>query len=398
MSDMVIAPAVGPFFVNPLLFRLLQHVLKTLRHGRLVCRLPGGAHLEQCGTMPGPNAELEVHRPGKVLGLLLQGAAGLHEGYIAGVWSSPDLPALLTLLTLNFTTTPPSAPFAAPRRAMDRLRHAANVNTRRGARRNILAHYDLGNSFYAAWLDASMLYSAAFYQSQEDTLETAQTRKLDLITEWLDVPKGAHVLEIGCGWGALARRLGVEGARVTGLTLSPAQLDHARRFENENVSFALRDYRDETGQYDRIVSVEMLEAVGEAYWPTYFRTLRACLKPGGRAVLQIITIAAERYDDYRRTPDFIQRHIFPGGMLPPKATILAHARRAALEPGRIIHFGDSYARTLADWRKRFLAAGPRLAAMGFDERFQRMWEYYLAYCEAGFSAGFIDVGLYELKG
>lgn len=398
MSDRLRIRAAGPAIANPLLAALLRRMLGRLRHGRLVCRLPGGVCLEQQGPLPGPDAVLDVHQPRRTLTLLMHGAAGLHEGYIAGVWSSPNLPALLTLLALNFTPAPPSAPLAGPRRVIARWRHAANANSRSGSRRNILAHYDLGNAFYAAWLDASMLYSSALYAAPEDTLETAQARKLDLVTDWLDVRGGANVLDIGCGWGALARRLGAEGGRVTGITLSPAQLDHARRFADGTISFALRDYRDETGLYDRIVSIEMLEAVGEAYWPTYFSTLRARLKPGGRAVLQIITIAAEQYGDYRRTPDFIQRHIFPGGMLPTKAAIFAQARRAGLEPGRVRHFGASYARTLADWRARFLAAGPHLTAMGFDARFRRLWEYYLAYCEAGFSAGCIDVGLYELRG
>jgi len=399
MSDIAqsLAPA-APAPTHRLAAAVLRHALKALRHGRLVCVLPDGTALEQRGALPGPDAVLEMHDSRLPLALLLEGGNGLDESYIAGAWSSPDLPALLTLLALNFADAPPSTPLAAPLRLLSRLRHATNANTRAGSRRNIVAHYDLGNAFYAAWLDASMLYSSALYAAPEDTLETAQAHKLDLITRWLDVPAGGSVLEIGCGWGALARHLGALGARVTGLTLSPAQLAHAQGLAGENTTFALRDYRDETGVYDRIVSIEMLEAVGEAYWPTYFRTLRARLKLGGRAVLQVITIAAEQYDGYRRTPDFIQRHIFPGGMLPAKATIAAQARAAGLEPGRVHHFGASYARTLADWRERFQAAGPRLTTQGFDQRFRRLWDYYLSYCEAGFATGCIDVGLYELKG
>ena len=399
MSDIVHGLALtAPAQTNLLATAVLRHALKGLRHGRLVCILPGGKRLEQRGTLPGPEAVLELHDSRLALALLLQGSRGLDESYITGAWSSPDLPALLTLLALNFAATQPPGLLAAPLRLLARLRHAANANTRAGSRRNIMAHYDLGNDFYAAWLDASMLYSSALYATPEDTLETAQARKLNLITDWLDVPAGGSVLEIGCGWGALAARLGAMGAQVTGLTLSPAQLAHARAVAGENVTLALRDYRDETGLYDRIVSVEMLEAVGEGYWPAYFQTLRARLKPGGRAVLQVITIAAEQYNGYRSTPDFIQRHIFPGGMLPAKAEIHALASRAGLAPGRVLHFGNSYARTLADWRARFLTAWPRLAPLGFDARFRRLWDYYLAYCEAGFNTGCIDMGLYELNG
>ncbi len=399
MSDIVHSLALAtPGGSRPLATAVLRRALRQLRYGRLVFALPGGERLEQRGPHPGPDAVMEIHDSRLALALLLRGSDGLDESYIAGAWSSPDLPALLTLLAVNFAATPAPGLLAAPLRLLARLHHAANANTRAGARRNIMAHYDLGNEFYAAWLDSSMLYSSALYTAPDDTLEAAQAHKLARITRWLDVPEGGSVLEIGCGWGALAARLGGMGAHVTGLTLSPAQLAHAQTVAGDNVTLALRDYRDESGTYDRIVSVEMLEAVGEAYWPGYFETLRARLKPGGRAVLQVITIAAEQYDGYRRAPDFIQRHIFPGGMLPTKAVITSLARRAGLEPGRVFHFGSSYARTLADWRMRFVAAWPRLTALGFDARFRRLWDYYLAYCEAGFAAGYIDVGLYELRG
>ncbi len=386
--------AASPSLARP----VLDAVLPELHYGRLVCVLPGGQRIERRGRLPGPLGVLEVHDARLPLALLLQGADGLDESYLAGAWSSPNLTALLTLLGQNFASQTPSTLLALPSRLLNRFRHAANTNTRSGARRNIMAHYDLGNQFYAAWLDETMLYSSALYASEADTLEAAQARRLALIAEWLDAPKDASVLEIGCGWGALARYLGEAGALVTGLTISPAQLSHARRIAGGNITLALRDYRDETGVYDRIVSIEMMEAVGEAYWPTYFDALRARLKPGGKVVLQVITIDAGRYAAYRRAPDFIQRHIFPGGMLPTKAEIALQARRAGLTPARVLHFGASYARTLAEWRTRFLAAWPRLAEMGFDARFKRLWTYYLAYCEAGFTTGAIDVGLYELKG
>ena len=388
---------------NGLAVFVLRRLLNKLNHGRLVCLLPDGSRLEGQGHLPGPDAVLHLHNTRLLRAALLHGETGFYESYIAGAWSSPDLTALLTLAVLNNTDAAPAGLFALPGRLLDRLRHATRANTRGGARRNIMAHYDLGNDFYAAWLDPTMLYSSGLYIGADDTLEAAQARKLALIAEWLDAPRGGAVLEIGCGWGALARHLGAAGALVTGLTISPAQLAHAQNMLAEaglgtQVQLALRDYRDEAGSYDRIVSVEMLEAVGEAYWPVYFWAVRERLKPGGRAVLQVITMDESRYAAYRRTPDFIQRHIFPGGMLPTKTAIAEQARAAGLAPGRVQHFGASYARTLADWRTRFLAAWPRIEAMGFDARFRRLWTYYLSYCEAGFASGRVDVGLYELKG
>lgn len=379
---------------------LLRRMVARLRYGRLTCVTPDGRVIERRAPLPGPEARLVLHRWRALRSLILGGDDGFAESFLRGDWSSPDLTAFLTLAAQNFDgrfRTP------WPLRALHRLRHGLNANSRRGAKRNIMAHYDLGNDFYAAWLDRSMLYSSALYEHPHEALDQAQERKLALVTDWLGAEPGDRVLEIGCGWGALARRLGHLGAHVTALTLSPAQRSFAQDAVAEaelqvEVSVHLRDYRDEGGQYDRIVSIEMMEAVGEAYWPVYFRALRDCLRPGGRAVLQVITIEAARFGTYRTTPDFIQQHIFPGGMLPAKAHIDREARRANLRPVRSRHFGESYALTLAAWRARFLAAWPDLQALGFDERFRRLWLYYLGYCEAGFRTGAIDVGLYELQG
>ena len=379
---------------------LLGRILSRLRYGRLLCTTPEGESLEQRGPLPGPEARLVLHRWRAVRALLLGGDEGFADGFLRGDWSSPDLASFLTLAAQNFSNAhkPP-----LPLRLLHRLRHALNSNSRAGSRRNIMAHYDLGNDFYAAWLDPQMLYSSALYRHPGESLDAAQLHKLGLIADWLDIHPNSTVLEIGCGWGALAKLLGSAGARVTGLTLSPAQLAHARTCIaaaglEGRVALALRDYRDETGHYDRIVSVEMLEAVGEAYWPVYFQSLRERLKQGGKAVLQVITIDAARFSGYRANPDFIQRRVFPGGMLPAKGHIATHAQAVGLRPGRVKSFGDSYALTLAAWRTRFLAAWPALAQMGFDERFKRLWLYYLCYCEAGFRAGIIDVGLYEFLG
>ncbi|MGE0419711.1 MAG: class I SAM-dependent methyltransferase, partial [Acetobacteraceae bacterium] len=233
-------------------------------------------------------------------------------------------------------------------------------------------------------------------------LEDAQTAKQDRAIALLELTAEHDVLEIGCGWGGLAERIvDRTGCHVTGLTLSQAQLAYAtERLSQAGLSgraaFALRDYRDQDGVFDRIVSIEMLEAVGEAYWPAYFATLRDRLRPGGIAVLQAITIAEDRFEAYRRCPDFIQHYIFPGGMLPTRTLMAQHARIAGLTLRSVETFGDSYARTLAVWRQKFHAGWPAIAAQGFDSRFRRMWDYYLAYCEGGFRAGAIDVGLFAL--
>jgi cyclopropane-fatty-acyl-phospholipid synthase len=379
---------------------LLRGLLAGLRYGRLICTTPEGERMDLRGKLPGPTANLVLHDWRALRALLLGGEEGFADSFLRGDLSSPDLVEFMLLAARNFGDAH-ETPW--PLRLMHRFRHALNGNSRAGSKRNIQAHYDLGNEFYGAWLDARMLYSAAIYDHPQESLEAAQLRKLATIAEWLDAGPGSDVLEIGCGWGALALMLGHEGARVTGLTLSPAQLAYARgRVEAEalqgRVRLALRDYRDESGSYDRIVSVEMLEAVGENYWPVYFRTLREKLRPGGKAVLQVITLDAARFGGYRRRPDFIQRHIFPGGMLPARGHIALQARAAGLVPGRVMHFGESYDLTLSAWYERFNAAWPKLIRLGFDERFRRLWNYYFCYCMAGFRSRAIDVGLYELLG
>ncbi len=284
-----------------------------------------------------------------------------------------------------------------------RLRHLMRGNTRRGSRRNIMAHYDLGNDFYALWLDPAMQYSSAIWSADTADLEAAQAAKLDRIVDWLALRGGERVLEVGCGWGALATRLAEEkGAQVTALTLSPAQLDYARARaasseSGARIDFRLQDYRDVEGRFDRIVSIEMIEAVGEARWPLYFRKLAESLASSGRIVLQAISLDESLADGYRRNPDFIQTHIFPGGCLPTKSALEAQIERAGLRLARRETFGASYARTLAEWRRRFHARWPEAERLGFDARFRRLWDYYLAYCEAGFAEGTIDVGLMAIE-
>ncbi len=279
------------------------------------------------------------------------------------------------------------------------MTHRGNRNTHDGSRRNIAFHYDLGNAFYERWLDRGMQYSSAIRVGDDD-LEAAQAHKLDRIGTLLDVAGGESVLEIGCGWGAVSERLAAMHCAVTAVTLSAEQLAYARdRLESAGLEADLRleDYRDVTGRFDRIVSIEMIEAVGEEYWPAYFETLRERLVPGGHAVIQAILISEDRFEDYRRNPDFIQTHIFPGGMLLTRTAMREQAEAAGLSLRHEELHGKSYAWTLAEWRSRFHAAWGEIEPMGFDARFRRMWDYYLAYCEGGFRAGMIDVGLYVLE-
>ena len=287
-------------------------------------------------------------------------------------------------------------------RLAQRLLMLMRRNSKSGSRRNIMAHYDLGNAFYAAWLDPEMIYSSALYEESDD-LEAAQRRKFRRIADMLGLDGGQSVLEIGCGWGGLAAHLvGAGAGSVRGITLSPAQLavgqDLVRtRGLDGRVSLELCDYRDVEGHYDRIVSIEMFEAVGESYWRGYFDKLRQALKPGGRAVVQVITIADDRFEHYRAHPDMIQTMVFPGGMLPSKAIFAKVAAEAGFAMRDSLDFGLSYAKTLADWRQRFEAAWPRISDLGYSAAFRRLWSYYLAYCEAGFRTGRIDVSLYALE-
>ena len=388
--------------VPPWWQRSLTRLLQGVRCGSLCLMLPGGQALRAQGALPGPTATLVLTRWRALLRLATQGDLGLAEAYRDGDWSSPDLAALLEFGARNEPHWGGALAGRGPARWIARQLHRRRANTRRGSRRNIAFHYDLGNDFYAEWLDTSMLYSSALFERGDETLEQAQALRLERIVQLVAAPPGGSVLEIGCGWGALAVALArSRAARVTGITLSQQQLAHARERAarhgvQHDVELRLQDYRDLTGRYDRIVSIEMIEAVGEDYWPDYFATLRRCLAPGGHVVLQAITIADEHFAGYRRGADFIQRHVFPGGMLPAPAVLRAQAERAGFTLREQLLFGPSYAATLAEWRRRFLAAWPRIERQGFDADFRRLWEYYLCYCEAGFRTGRVDVGLYTL--
>lgn len=380
--------------------RLVLDMASGLRGGTVMFCLPDGDVVE-CGQ-GAPSLNCVIHDENVFERVLAHGDIGFAEGYMAGEWESDSLGDLLTLLASNRDTLARALHGSMWRLIGHRLRHLLRSNTRKGSRRNIEAHYDLGNAFYCAWLDPTMSYSSARFSSPEQSLQDAQLNKYRTLLQAMDVQPGQHLLEIGCGWGGLAEVATTEfGCRVTGLTLSPSQLAWARERAarggfDDRAEFHLRDYRDERGQYDHIVSIEMIEAVGERFWPTYFSQLQACLKPGGRVGIQAITIAEELFASYRRGTDFIQRYIFPGGMLPSPAVMRRQADRSGLRIVDQQAFGAAYARTLVCWRDAFEAQLAEVRTQGFDERFIRMWRFYLSYCEAGFRAGSTDVYHYVL--
>lgn len=375
--------------------------LRQVRGGSVRITTPAGEHFF-CGDGEGPATDLKVNDWRFARRVLTNGDIGFAEGLMAGEWESEDVAALLTQLADNverFTRLLEGSLFG---KAMNWMRHLTRANSRTGARRNILAHYDLGNRFYEAWLDRSMTYSSARFGAHVRDLESAQQAKFRALAEHLDLKPGEHVLEIGCGWGGFAEFAAREcGVRVTGITISDEQLAYAReRMKKaglaDRVEIRRQDYRDVKGQFDKVASIEMFEAVGEEYWPAYFRKIAEVLKPGGRAGLQIITIQDRLFEDYRRRTDFIQRYVFPGGMLVSIERLKQETATAGLAWRKAEAFGQSYAETLAEWTRRFRAKWQDIRAMGFDERFKQLWLFYLGYCEAGFRTGRTDVVQLEL--
>ena len=381
----------------PRMVRLALGFASRLRRGTLDVTMPDGRVLRLGGFEPGPAAKMTLYNHGFASRLINGGDIGIAEAYLNGDWDTPDLTQFLYLFCVNYELIQAMLGDKPLMRLIQLLRHWFNRNTKRQARRNIYAHYDLGNAFYSAWLDPTMTYSSALFEDDMADLTAAQTNKYRKLAEAIDLQPGQQLLEIGCGWGGFAEYVAKTfGAKVVGLTISKQQRDFAqRRIQQaglaERVEIKLQDYRDERARYDRIASIEMIEAVGEKFWPKYFSQLRDRLLPGGLAGIQAITIQDSMFPQYRREVDFIQRYIFPGGMLPSPQILKTLGERFDLPVIREHIFGEDYAKTLATWRNNFRAAWPNLKLLGFDERFRRLWEYYLAYCEAGFLSGNIDV-------
>ena len=376
---------------------LAHGIAENLQCGELKVNAPDGSARIFKGDHDGPNAEITINRIRAIRRFATGGGLGFAEAYLDGDWDSPDLARLLHLLAINEEAHSEYYDRKGWMRWMARLQHLFRPNSKKGSRRNILAHYDLGNDFYQRWLDPSMTYSSARFEPDHLTLEQAQRNKYASLARNLALEPDHHVLEIGCGWGGFAEfAAGEVGAKVTAITISDEQ--HAFAAEriqaaglNEKVEVRLQDYRDVDKHFDRIASIEMFEAVGERYWPIYFDKLANALKPGGLAGLQVITIADRYFETYRRGVDFIQRHVFPGGMLPSPSALDEQLKHAGLEKRAEVTFGLDYAKTLASWNERFQAAWPEILHLGFDQRFKRLWEYYLASCEAGFRTGWTDV-------
>ncbi|HET6157470.1 MAG TPA: cyclopropane-fatty-acyl-phospholipid synthase family protein [Dongiaceae bacterium] len=394
------APSSRP--ISGFWLRTLSGAVRHLAVGQLTLIGPDGGSEMFAASKPGPHATLEIKRPRAVWRLFTGGDVGFAESYLAGDWDSPDLAALIELAARNEAAMTEAIRGFGVVRAWHRLRHLLRPNSRTGSRRNIADHYDLGNDFYRLWLDPTMTYSSAIFAEPQQQLSDGQIAKYRRLAESLDLKRGHRVLEIGCGWGGFAEFTAANyGCHVTGITLSQkqqrfAEARVAQAGLKDQVRIALTDYRDVTGPFDRIASIEMFEAVGEAHWQTFFHKVRDLLAPGGLAALQVILIEEDRFDLYRRSADFIQRYVFPGGMLPSPRAFARAAEAARLKIDETFHFGLDYARTLSLWQREFQQAWPRVAHLGFDARFKRLWEYYLAYCEGGFRAGSIDVAQFRI--
>ena len=400
MSDLIILTPDNVEASLPDVPKLVQfafHFVSKLRRGTLDITLPDGRTVRCGGLEPGPTAQMTIYSYGFAWRLARGGDIGIAEAYLRREWDTPNLTQFLYIFCLNHDLIQTMLGGKPVARFVQSLRHWFNRNTKRQARRNIYAHYDIGNSFYSAWLDPSMTYSSALFEDGTNDLTAAQHNKYRRLAEAINLQPGQRVLEIGCGWGGFAEYVAKNyNAKVVGLTISTEQRDFAqKRMQaaglSDKVEIRFQDYRDERGQYNRIASIEMIEAVGEEFWPQYFSQLRDRLAPGGLAGIQAITIQDKFFNAYRREVDFIQRYVFPGGMLPSPQVLKSLGEKFGVPVIRERIFGEDYAKTLATWRDNFRAAWPNLMPLGFDERFRRLWEYYLAYCEAGFLSGNIDV-------
>ena len=387
--------------------RTALKMLLRLKHGTLTLQLPDGS-LRRFGSGNAPLATLQLHNWNPCRAALRSGDIGFAESYIAGDWTTPNLTDLLALLIVNRKEVEDAIYGSWLGRLAYRVKHLLNRNTRANSQKNIHAHYDLGNAFYALWLDATMNYSSAIFASPDTTMHEGQQAKVRRALTMAQVRPGDRVLEIGCGWGALAEMAATEfDASLVGVTLSTEQLDWAnqrmaRLGAAGKADLRLQDYRDigkttPDKPFDAICSIEMVEAVGREYWPEYFRTVARLLKPGGHACIQSIVIADHLFDRYVGSTDFIQQYIFPGGCLPCPREFRAQAVAAGFDVIDEYSFGQDYARTLRIWRADFLAQEARVLQLGFDERFIRIWDFYLAYCEAAFAQANTSVMQFTLR-
>ena len=382
----------------PRYFAQVFAMADKLRKGRIDFILPDGRHFRAEGSEPGLVAEVHVHNNDLFARLIRDGDLGFSDAYLEGWWSTPDLQAFMDFVHGDNNEVYDGFPGMNLVRWYEQLRFWLQSNSKRQAKKNISYHYDLGNDFYALWLDDTMTYSSALFETGQESTEKAQIAKYKSMVDQMGAQPGDHVLEIGCGWGGFAEyAAGERGLQVTCLTISEEQYKFAvdriaKAGLSDRVTFKLQDYRDEKGIYDGIASIEMFEAVGEKYWPVYFDTVRDRLKPGRSATLQIITIEDHRFEKYRKSVDFIQKYVFPGGMLPSPSALKSEIERAGLNVLQSIEFGESYSQTLRRWHETFNDRWDEIKTLrGFDDRFRRMWNFYLTSCAAGFHAGSIDV-------
>ncbi len=376
----------------------LTKIVEHLEYGSLELTLPNGKQLHCKGPQAGPAADLHLHDYDALAALMRDGKLGFCEAFMSGTATSKNSANLIELAVMHTELLEANLQLGPIKTLFNRITHWTRRNNKTGSRKNIAYHYDLGNDFYTKWLDPSMTYSSAIFETEGQDLEAAQRVKYQKLADLADIQPGDHVLEIGCGWGGFAEYAASErGAHVTGITISQEQYHFAKaRLSSDKLNtltdIQLMDYRDLNQKFDKIVSIEMFEAVGVQYWPAYFDVVAKCLKPDGKAALQIITIKDEEFEEYRRTPDFIQKYIFPGGMLPSIAALQPSLANAGLALAEHNGYALHYAKTLANWRDKFLESWPELQRLtGFDDRFKRMWELYLSYCEGGFKGGMIDV-------
>ncbi len=375
--------------------RLVDAIAGRIDQGSLRLTRPDGSTVDFVGTRPGPAAELTIVDHRVEQSLIRNGASALGEGYVEGWWTTPDLAEFLTMAAINQDASFSGAVGSAVKRAVSAAWNAVKPSRRDGGVDTMAGHYNLGNEFYELWLDPTMTYSSGIFTHTDD-LEQAQRAKYERIATAAGLTAGSSVLEIGCGWGGFAEYAAGMGAEVTGLTIADEQLRYAEKRMadaglSDSTSFKLLDFADERGRYDSVVSIEMIESIDQDRWPALFDAIAANVRPGGRAGLQAIVIDDDIWQTYRTRNDFIREYIFPGGRVPPPSLIHRLADSVGLHTVEVVDFGPSYARTLSAWLERFDAAWPRIAPLGFDDRFRRMWRYYLAYCEAGFNTGRISV-------